>query len=140
MLARLFSTMAAALLIAAGAGAEEVYYDYAPVSWVEPVTRIVSDDRETACTHWRESDASPNAGGPADAGDDGGAGVASLVDALDAHIQQARDADCVFRTVHSERVVAYRVGYVYAGEEYVRELERDPGNRIRVRVSLDARP
>ena len=38
------------------------------------------------------------------------------------------------------RVVGYRVGYVYAGEEYVRMLDHDPGNRLRVKVSLEARP
>ena len=140
MLAKVVFGMATILLVAVGARADEVYYDYAPVSWVEPVTRMVSHDRERVCTDWDASGPSPDVSDTTDPGDDGGAGVASIADALDARIQRARDAVCAFATVTSERVVAYRVGYVYAGEEYVRMLDRDPGNRIRVKVSLEARP
>ena len=35
-----------------------------------------------------------------------------------------------------ERTIGYRVHYRYHGEEYVTRMDRDPGDRIRVRVSV----
>ncbi|MEL6215584.1 MAG: histidine kinase, partial [Pseudomonadota bacterium] len=35
-----------------------------------------------------------------------------------------------------ERVEGFRVTYQYRGETYVTRTETDPGNRIRVRVSV----
>lgn len=123
--------VASLLLAACAVGAEEVYYDYAPVSWVEPVTRSVETGSRVPCP------AEPVVEREARAG---GAGVTGLVEAIGAFIREARDADCVEARRPVERVVAYRVGYVYAGEDYVRVLDRDPGNRVRVRVRLEARP
>jgi hypothetical protein len=119
------------LLAACAVAAEEVYYDYAPVSWVEPVTRSVATDSGGPCP------AGPHV--EREAGE-GGAGVTGMVEAIGAFIREARHAGCVAARAPVERIVAYRVGYVYAGEDYVRVLDRDPGNRIRVRVRLEARP
>jgi hypothetical protein len=119
------------LLAACAVAAGEVYYDYAPVSWVEPVTRSVGIDSGGPC---------PAGPGVEREAGEGGIGVTGMVEAIGAFIRQARDAGCAVARAPVERVVAYRVGYVYAGEDYVRVLDRDPGNRVRVRVRLEARP
>lgn len=122
---------ASLLLVACVVAAEEVYYDYAPVSWVEPITRSVEQDPPAPC----EADPTVDR----EAGE-GGAGVTGMVEAIGAFIRGARDAECDAARAPVERIVAYRVGYVYAGEDHVRVLDRDPGNRVRVKVRLEARP
>lgn len=139
MMTRMLIGIAAIVLLVAEASAQDVYYDYAPVSWVEPVTRVVPHQRSPNCTSPRGSPMSSEADDASTTADGGGAGAASLAEAMDVYIRSAREEDCA-PVAPAKRVVAYRVGYVYAGEEYVRELDRDPGNRIRVRVSLEARP
>jgi uncharacterized protein YcfJ len=37
---------------------------------------------------------------------------------------------------YEERVVAYRVTYLYRGRELTTEMPHDPGNRIRVGVDV----
>ena len=36
----------------------------------------------------------------------------------------------------SERIVAYRVRFRYGGDTFVRRLDHDPGDRLRIRVEL----
>jgi hypothetical protein len=118
-------------LLAGFAAGEEVYYDYAPVSWVKPVTRTEEHRRETMCP--------PREPGATEAAH-GGAGVTGMIAAMKSLVRPHDAPACNRSSPGLTRVVAYRVGYVYAGEEYVRVLDHDPGNRVRVRVSLEARP
>ena len=50
---------------------------------------------------------------------------------------------CQPHPVQVRRIVAYDVEYTYKGDTYMSRLRRDPGNRLRVRVSVvpdDDRP
>ena len=119
-------------LLAGVASGEEVYYDYAPVSWVEPVTRTVNSHRDPSCK--------PAETGATETVATGGAGVAGMVMALKSLVRPPDPSACNRSSPGPTRAVRYRVGYIYAGEEYVRMMDHDPGNRVRVRVSLEARP
>jgi uncharacterized protein YcfJ len=44
--------------------------------------------------------------------------------------------DCKPHPVAVRRIVAYDVEYTYKGDTYMSRLRRDPGNRLRVRVSV----
>lgn len=45
-------------------------------------------------------------------------------------------ADCQPHPQQVRRIVAYDVEYTYKGDTYMSRLDRDPGNRLRVRVSV----
>ena len=38
------------------------------------------------------------------------------------------------------RAIAYDVDYVYKGSKFRTRMDRDPGNRLRVRVSITPQP
>ncbi|OUS28834.1 hypothetical protein A9Q99_10625 [Gammaproteobacteria bacterium 45_16_T64] len=54
------------------------------------------------------------------------------------HRYQAVEQRCqtTYEEIEEERVVGYRVKYRYAGQTYSTETDRDPGNSIRLRVSV----
>ena len=45
--------------------------------------------------------------------------------------------ETVYETAEEERLVGYQVTYLYEGEERSLRAERDPGDRIRIRVSVE---
>ena len=45
-------------------------------------------------------------------------------------------ADCRPHAVQVRRIVAYDVEYTYKGDTYMSRLRQDPGNRLRVRVTV----
>ena len=45
-------------------------------------------------------------------------------------------ADCQPHAVQVRRIVAYDVEYTYKGDTYMSRLREDPGNRLRVRVTV----
>jgi uncharacterized protein YcfJ len=45
-------------------------------------------------------------------------------------------ADCKPQPQQVRRIVAYDVEYTYKGDTYMSRLDSDPGNRVRVRVSV----
>jgi uncharacterized protein YcfJ len=48
----------------------------------------------------------------------------------------SRAAECKPHPQQVRRIVAYDVEYSYKGETYMSRLQRDPGTRLRVRVSV----
>ena len=113
--------------LATGAQAEQVAYDYARVVWVEPVTEeVVAPAPEPRCEPPVEQALGPLA-------------APGLADAIRAAAgTPAGRPNCVTRGPlrPAQRIVAYRVGYRYGGELYERTVAADPGERLRVRVSL----
>ena len=129
-------------LQASGAGQETVIpienvrVDYAQVLRVQPVYQTLHATRS-------EQQCDP----PADAAKPQTRGLSRLVGAVrsalgkdqqaDAATAQA-DANC--RTVQVQREfrrpIAYDVDYIYKGMKYRSRLAEDPGNRLRVRVSV----
>lgn len=114
--------------------AENVRYDYAQVLRVTPVYQTL-----TATRTEEECDQSPRPPG------EGDSRLSRMVGAVkDALTRSGRDeeedepVDC--RTVQVEREfhrpIAYDVDYLYKGAKYRSRLRDDPGNRLRIRVSI----
>lgn len=117
------------LAVCSMAAGEEVFYDYAVVSAVE----VLKDDsyREVGDAGSRCHDDGAAAGVPL-RGDD----VAGLAAAIGQALDEAARGQC--KAGEHARTTGYRVHYSYGGANYTRVLRFDPGDRIRVRVRLDA--
>jgi len=107
-----FALALAALALAPGAAAQAVAntrIDYAQVLRVEPVyeTRTVQAV-DPECLRPNRPRASIGTGANA----------------------------CRPRTVEARRIVAFDVEYSYKGDVYISRMRRDPGSRVRVRVSV----
>ena len=122
--------------VAARAG--DVDFDVADVEWVRPVTRSVAVPiAETVCDAQDEDVAAPNGDIRIDHPD------ISLADAIRLEtIRAPARPRCrlMKRTHYRDEIVAYRVRYRYAGEDYERQLSYDPGEQLRVRVEVSAGP
>jgi uncharacterized protein YcfJ len=114
---------------------ENVRYDYAQVLDVDPVYQVLRTSRmEQVCDTVNK----PAATNPLSRV----VGVVkerlgALVDASDEDLQNCRMQPVVreFR-----RPIAYDVDYVYKGSKFRTRMARDPGNRLRVRVSIAPDP
>ncbi|MGN6512219.1 MAG: hypothetical protein ACTHKZ_01395 [Lysobacteraceae bacterium] len=117
---------------------ENVRVDYAQVLRVQPVYQTLHATRT-------EQQCDP----PVEAAKPQSRGISRLVGAVrnalgkdqqaaDAPPAQQPEADC--RTVQVQREfrrpIAYDVDYIYKGMKYRSRLAEDPGNRLRVRVSV----
>ena len=114
---------------------ENVRFDYAQVLEVSPVFQTLRATRvERVC----------------DAKQSSGNGLSKVVSAVKdrlggAATREERDAgltNCRMAPVVREyrRPIAYDVDYVYKGSKYRTRLAQDPGNRLRVRVSITPQP
>lgn len=114
---------------------ENVRFDYAQVLEVSPVFQTLRATRmERVC------DAKQGAGG----------GLSKVVSAVRDRIggattREEREAglsNCREAPVVREyrRPIAYDVDYVYKGSKFRTRLAQDPGNRLRVRVSITPQP
>ena len=126
-------------LIAMGfsAGAlADTYYDYATVLSATPVTQTVYENvAEEVCRMHRV----PQSTSAADNRSSGQGG--SLADIIRQDLASAAPRttrECRIESVRKPRTetVAYRVRYRYGDEIYTRNMEKKPGERIRVRVEL----
>ena len=115
---------------------ENVRYDYAQVLRVEPVYQTL-----TASGMEQQCDGQPAAAKPP------AKGISRIVgkvrDALSPRDRAAaqpapEDADCRMVRVQRQyrRPIAFDVDYMYKGMKYRSRLSEDPGNRLRVRVSV----
>jgi uncharacterized protein YcfJ len=120
-----------AMLLAGNLPAAEDYFDYADVVSAVPVTEAVPHTgRRGSCPG--ETDSRPMTPGPAR-----GAGIHGLMDAV---VRDLALVDCREQAATTQRIVGYRVTYRYDGTEYINVLDEDPGQRLRVKVRLEARP
>ena len=113
---------------------ENVRYDYAQVLEVSPIYQTLRTTRtERVC------DAKPESGN----------GLSRVVSAVKDRFGRAskeeREAglsNCRMEPVTREyrRPIAYDVDYVYKGSKFRTRTARDPGNRLRVRVSITPQP
>lgn len=114
---------------------ENVRYDYAQVLDVDPVYQVLRTSRiEQVCDVVKKPAASK--------------GLLRVVDVVKERLGgAASDADDEFENcrmapvVHEfRRPIAYDVDYVYKGSKFRTRMARDPGNRLRVRVSITPQP
>ncbi|GIT21156.1 MAG: hypothetical protein CM1200mP40_08380 [Gammaproteobacteria bacterium] len=57
-----------------------------------------------------------------------------------AEYETAQRCDTVYQRREEERLVGYQVTYLYNGEEYSTRTDFDPGDQIRIRVSVQSVP
>ncbi len=113
---------------------ENVRYDYAQVLAVDPVYQVLRTNRQE-----RVCEPAPQ---PA------WKGLARVVDSvkgsigLSADQESKAEADCKMVPVTRDfrRPIAYDVDYAYKGGKYRTRMARDPGNRLRIRVSITPQP
>ena len=113
---------------------ENVRFDYAQVLGVNPIYQTLRATRmERVC----------------DAKQASGSGLSKVVsavkDRLGATSKEERDAglsNCRMAPVVREyrRPIAFDVDYAYKGSKFRTRLAQDPGNRLRVRVSITPQP
>ncbi|WP_374248041.1 hypothetical protein [Thermomonas sp.] len=109
---------------------ENVRYDYAQVLAVRPVYQVLrTTGMERVC--------------------DGGSGnpLSRVVTAVKDHLSGADKAaapvqNCRMEPVAREyrRAIAYDVDYMYRGSKFRTRMDADPGNRLRIRISITPRP
>jgi uncharacterized protein YcfJ len=137
LVADLAACLAACLGVAAAAA--EVFYDYATVVDVQPVMESsLTLVPTTLCTE-------AISGAPASTLDPGDVRALSPGLSIGESIRLERAAragpaeECrdVTRYEPRREVTAYRVTYRYGDETFVRQMRRDPGDRVQVRVELD---
>ena len=107
---------------------ENVRYDYAQVLSVRPVYQIlrttsmeeVCDSREPAIS----------------------ATLARVMNAVRNKAPPTQGQNCRMEPVVKEhrRTIAYDVDYMYRGSKFRTRMDRDPGNRLRIRVSIAPQP
>ncbi len=115
---------------------ENVRYDYAQVLGVDPVYQVLRTTRnEEVCDLVKKPAASK--------------GLSRVVGVVKERLGGAssdEDEDefenCRMQPVVREfrRPIAYDVDYVYKGSKFRTRMARDPGNRLRVRVSITPQP
>jgi uncharacterized protein YcfJ len=113
---------------------ENVRYDYAQVLRVEPVYQtLTASSMEQQCDGQQVAAATPPTKGLSRI-------VGKVRDALTPRAQPTApdDADCRMVRVQRQyrRPIAFDVDYMYKGMKYRSRLSDDPGNRLRVRVSV----
>jgi len=114
---------------------ENVRHDYAQVLDVDPVYQVLRTSRmEQVCDVAKKPNAST--------------GLARVVGAVKERLGGSSDGNdddlenCRMQPVVREfrRPIAYDVDYVYKGSKFRTRMARDPGNRLRVRVSITPDP
>ena len=114
--------------------AENVRLDYAQVLRVEPVYQVLRATRqEQQCDGRPVAPTSPPRGLSRIVG-----AVKGALSNTPAPESSDRDADCRMVKVEREfrRPIAFDVDYMYKGMKYRSRLPHDPGNRLRIRVSV----
>ena len=107
---------------------ENVRYDYAQVLSVRPVYQIlrttsmerVCDSREPAIS----------------------AALARVMNAVRNKAAAEQAKNCRMEPVAKEhrRTIAYDVDYMYRGAKFRTRMDRDPGNRLRIRIAIAPQP
>lgn len=139
------ATLAATLLLVAGIvraqdaspevviPQENVRYDYAQVLSVDPVYQVLKTSRmEQVCDVVKKPEASNRLSRV----------VGAVKDRLGSSFNDDEYENCRMQPVIREfrRPIAYDVDYVYKGSKFRTRMARDPGNRLRVRVSITPEP
>ncbi|MEO5628315.1 MAG: hypothetical protein ABIQ62_00935 [Thermomonas sp.] len=113
---------------------ENVRYDYAQVLDVDPVYQVLRTTRvEQVCDLVKKPDASTS--------------LSRVVGAVKERLGGASPDEDEFENCRMQPVVrdfrrpiAYDVDYVYKGSKFRTRMARDPGNRLRLRVSITPQP
>ena len=116
---------------------ENVRYDYAQVLAVNPIYQTLRATRTERVCDEKPASAGSSLSKVVTAVRDRLGGTASKKDEREANLANCRMAP-VMREYR--RPIAYDVDYVYKGSKFRTRLAQDPGNRLRVRVSITPQP
>lgn len=111
---------------------ENVRYDYAQVLSVRPVYQVLRTTAMERVCDPREPAISATL-----------ARVMSAVRSRGSGDREEEDArNCRMEPVAKEhrRTIAYDVDYMYRGSKFRTRMDRDPGNRLRIRISIAPQP
>ena len=111
---------------------ENVRYDYAQVLSVRPVYQVLRTTAMERVCDPREPAISATL-----------ARVMSAVRSRGSGDREEEDArNCRMEPVAKEhrRTIAYEVDYMYRGSKFRTRMDRDPGNRLRIRISIAPQP
>ena len=125
------------LLAGAAAAGGPSYFDYARVLRVDPIREAVAVPVKEG--RYRVSRRAPRADEPM-AGDVRTAAPGTPIGEEMRHRGRTLDMRRCRRVrtyERRDRIVAYRVRYAYDGDVFVRRMNEHPGERVRVRVTLD---
>ncbi|WP_297829571.1 hypothetical protein [Thermomonas sp.] len=101
---------------------ENVRFDYAQVMSVRPIQQVLrTSNRERVCSDPQH----PESRIPVPMGQDPG---------------RLRNCRMVPVVREFRRTIAYDVDYVYRGSRFRTRMDRDPGNRLRIRISIMPAP
>jgi uncharacterized protein YcfJ len=142
MLNRIFIALIALLsLAAAPVGAqdpaaetvvpmENVRYDYAQVLSVRPVQQVLRTTTSERVCDSREPARSTTLARVMN--------IAKLRMAAESDTEPVLSSSCRMQPVVKEhrRTIAYDVDYVYRGSKFRTRMDHDPGNRLRIRISI----
>lgn len=109
---------------------ENVRYDYAQVLSVRPVHQVLrTTTSERVCDN-REPARSATLARVMN--------IAKLRMAAESDTEPAISPGCRMQQVVKEhrRTIAYDVDYMYRGTKFRTRMDRDPGNRLRIRISI----
>ena len=130
------------LMGAAGPALAEVYYEYVPVLEVTPIVESRQVPIQERVCEQREPD--HRLSGAASGDVRNGRPLLSISEAaredkrLWSELSASRErCRTIERYAQRQEVTGYRVEYVYDSERLVTRMNRDPGERVRVRVELD---
>ena len=133
--------MASCMVAGAAVAGGSSYIDYARVLQVDPISEVVAVPvKKERCHHSRRAQRADEA----IAGDvrsaEFGISIGAAIGEEIRHRERSMDMRrCRLVTTYEkrDRIVAYRVRYAYGGDIFVRRMNDHPGERVRVRVSLD---
>jgi uncharacterized protein YcfJ len=111
--------------------AENVRYDYAQVLSVRPVYQTLrTTSMERVCDSQELAISAAMAR------------VMSAVRIRSAEDDAGKPQDCRMTPVVKEhrRTIAYDVDYMYRGAKFRTRMDRDPGNRLRIRIAIAPQP
>lgn len=108
--------------------AENVRYDYAQVLSVRPVYQVLREaGTERVCDARDTTKSAP---------------LARVMNAVRDRLINGWDQNCREVSVmkESRRVIAYDVDYMYRGTKFRTRMDKDPGYRLRIRISISPHP
>lgn len=107
---------------------ENVRYDYAQVLSVRPIYQVLREaGTERVCDARDATKSAP---------------LARVMNAVRDRLTNGGDQNCREVSVMNEsrRVIAYDVDYMYRGTKFRTRMDKDPGYRLRIRISISPHP
>ncbi|MFT4178006.1 MAG: hypothetical protein QM612_00860 [Thermomonas sp.] len=117
--------------------AENVRYDYAQVLTVRPIHQVLTTTNTERVCDEREGGKGSTLSRMAGAVKDKLTGDDTTAEERSNGLRNCRTEQVARR---HQRVIAYDVDYIYRGNKFRTRMAEDPGNRLRIRISITPQP